>query len=156
MKRVREKVSLALLVTALLLFVVFHFLHFGEDGERGWTIWLLIWNVFHSLLTLISQPELAVVIASFLTFTVLVVASSFLGNVWKKSRLAWGFATTFSGMAVATFWGITRYHGHFGELSESEWCLLFATVFNFTGLLLARGRSPGTWIFSSESGESAG
>ena len=84
------------------------------------------------------MPDSVVMITSFLTFTLLIVASPFLTNVWMKSRLARGLVTTFSGLAAAGFWVMYFLRGEYRDLGVGGWCLLISTVVNFAGLLLVR------------------
>ena len=79
----------------------------------------------------------AIGLASFLNFSLLIVVSPILKNVWPKSRLAWWGAVIFSGLAAAGFWAML-YQGTGFNPDLGGWCLLLAPVLNFIGLLLAR------------------
>ncbi|MEO7340988.1 MAG: hypothetical protein ABI073_08935 [Luteolibacter sp.] len=93
------------------------------------------------------DPKEAVILASFLNFSFLIVVSPFLKNVWPKSRLAWWGAVIFSGSAAVVFWLMYFLSvADSGHLGVGGCGLMAAPVFNFIGLLLARGgcslRSP--------------
>ena len=137
MTRIRRFVVLVLLVAALLLFVAFHLMHL-KTGERGWDTWRGIWEIFHQPEVILKVPMLAMAVASFLMFSILVVASPFLTGVWTRSRLAWIVAIISSGLVTGVVWGI--YQNRPGHLSAGEWCLMISLMLNFVGLLLARPR----------------
>lgn len=134
--------SLAFLISAMVLFVAFHFLT-GFVGEGpGWKIWQEIWRACVRPAELAQQPMAAIGIASFLNFTLLILVSPFLTQVWVKSRLAWWFATIFSGLATAGFWLIIlRQHPH-QNLASGGYVVLLAPLLNFFGLILAREKMP--------------
>ncbi len=143
---IRRGISIALLVAALLLFVAFHFLPGFETEEVGWSVWRDLWKVMLEPQQL-NDPQSAVLIASFLTFSLLIVASPFLTEVWTKSRLAWGFALTFCGLASAGFW-VMIFSDSPSDPEPGGWCLMIAPLLNFAGLLLARGETPESGIKS--------
>ena len=149
-------VSTSILCVALLLFIAFHFFPINAPdpdigpNEVGWEIWPSLWDVLQDPAEL-SEPLTAVGISSFLTFSLLTVASPFLGFLWKKSRVAWWGAFIFSGLAAAGFWLMVFADASTDELGSGGWCLLAAPVFNCVGLLLAdrrkvmaRHATPGT------------
>lgn len=139
--RIRQKVALALLIAALLLFAAFHFLPVGTNSDDGGDVWRGLWRLLQRPQRLWGMPDSVVMITSFLTFTLLIVASPFLTNVWMKSRLARGLVTTFSGLAAAGFWVMYFLRGEYRDLGVGGWCLLISTVVNFAGLLLVRGNT---------------
>jgi len=148
----RQTVSFALLCVALSLFVTFHFTD-AFSHEWGWRVWPDLWRVAQHPKSLDSK--LAVILASFLNFSFLIVVSPFLKNVWTKSLLAWWGAVTFSGLAGVVFW-VMYFLGSVAPSAVGGWCLMLAPIFNFSGLLLARSRLAEGGIFSSGSGKSAG
>lgn len=138
MKPIHRALSLALLIAALLVFGAFHFLPGFETENKGWNAWVDLWHLMSSPEEL-AEPLLAVAVASFLTFTLLIAASPFLGNVWLKSRFAWWLAVIFSGLAAAGFWiGVFGDGGLDPNPGPGGWCLLTAPMLNFAGLLMAR------------------
>ncbi|MES2922118.1 MAG: hypothetical protein V4819_11255 [Verrucomicrobiota bacterium] len=144
MKIGRQRIlSMAFLITALGLFTAMHFLPVDRsDDERGWLMWKLIWVVIWLARKYpgFDYLGLAVGLFSFLTLSLLIVASPFLGNVWVKSLLAWSVVVIFSGVAAAgfCFWVLGLDGISTGNLRFGGWCLLIAPVLNFIGLLLAR------------------
>jgi hypothetical protein len=149
-------VSTSLLTVALLLFVAFHFLPPNPPApdqavsEVGWEIWPEIWDLLQDPEQL-SEPLTAVGLSSFLTFSLLIVSSPFLGFLWRKSRIAWWGAFIFSGLAAAGFWLMIVAQDTADDLGSGGWCLLAAPVFNCVGLLVADRRiaiprepTPGT------------
>lgn len=136
-----QLVSKVLLVLALLVFVIFHFTPgFGE--ERGWTIWVEVWDILGYPAYLATDNQAVLILASFLMATLLIPVSPFLGSVWIKSKLAWGACTLFAGVAATTFWfWILRE-----DLSEVRpgggWFLILAPTLNLFGLLFARVGLP--------------
>lgn len=141
----RNIASTTLLIAALVLFVAFHFLP-GFQEKAGWVVWH---ELFESLSMLLEspgscfwEPTGAVAIASFLTFSLLIVASPFLTEVWRKSRLAWWFGAIFSGLTSLGFSAMVLMENSNSDLEAGGWCLLVAPWLNFMGLILARGKSP--------------
>ncbi len=139
---------MAFLILAPLLFVAFHFLPGFETEEVGWTVWRDLWKVMLEPQQLMDSQS-AVLIASFLTFSLLIVASPFLTEVWTKSRLAWGFALTFSGLASAGFW-VMIFSGPPSDPEPGGWCLMIAPLLNFAGLLLIPAYVPKTFTQPSD------
>jgi len=139
--RFAQILSKVLLFAALIAFGAFHFLpQAGETGERGWNVWGYFWE-------LLLNPEgvddalQGVILAAFLTTSVLIVASPFLGVVWLRSKLAWWICMVFSGIAAGSFWiGIVIYGTD--DFGPGDWCLMAAPTLNFLGLLLAGTRVP--------------
>jgi hypothetical protein len=136
---------MTLLVAALVFFAAFHLLP-GFDEQAGWRIWPNLGGLLSRLMkspdSLLLGPTGAVAIASFLTFSLLIVASPFLTNVWRKSRLAWWIVVIFSGVTSAGFLVSILTQNPISELDTGAWCLLISPGLNFIGLLLARGKSP--------------
>lgn len=86
---------------------------------------------------LIVNPDIGIVIAAFLTTTLLVPASPFLLPVLRKSRFAWLILSIASLSAGLGFWIPTIISGV--KLSEVAFVfLLLASTLNFLGLATAR------------------
>lgn len=137
----------ACLFAALLLFAAFHVSRpVTDDDELGWRIWENIWDYTKTPETLVENPADGVALASFLAFTLLLVASPFLLPVLRKSRGAWWALMIVSGLAGVGFW-IAIFHDGIGdtEIGMGIWFLLFANTLNFVGLATARAgiRSEG-------------
>jgi peptidoglycan/LPS O-acetylase OafA/YrhL len=139
-------VALALLLTALIAFVAFHFLVVEYDSDPmvegkhqiGWEIW-------RSLFEFLKQADFSesrgmVAAASFLSATLLVVLTPFLLPVLKKSRLMWWVVFIPAGMATCGFGGIVAMNFFNAENSFGPGipCLLAAFALNFIGLLFIR------------------
>lgn len=137
-------VSATFLFGALVLFVAFHFLP-ADGGDRGWTIWRDVWRILREPADIINNGRQLIALASFMNFTLLILVSPFLGEVWRKSRLAWGIALACSGAAAAGFWMLIALDPPASGLQIGGWFLFLAPVLNFIGLLFARGGLlPGT------------
>ena len=136
---VQRFISMGFLLVALTMFLAMNFMpltRFDED-ELGWEVWPEILQLIQHPL-LLSHWSAAVGLFSFLMFSLLIVASPFLGNVWVKSFLAWSISVIFSGVAAAGFWAMV-FKDNSGEgFILGGWCLMISPVFNFAGLLLAR------------------
>jgi hypothetical protein len=136
---------MTLLVAALVFFAAFHLLP-GFDEQAGWRVWPNLGEILIMLLkspdSILLEPDGAVAIASFLTVSLLIVASPFLTNVWRKSRLAWWIVVIFSGLTSAGFSAVILMENSISELESGAWCLLISPGLNFIGLLLVRGKSP--------------
>lgn len=145
-----------MLVAALVLFVAFHFLP-GFQEKAGWVVWHQLFELLSMLLespdSSFLEPTGAVAIASFLTFSLLIVTSPFLTEVWRKSRLAWWFAMSFSGLTTVGFSAMILLENSNSNLEAGGWCLLVAPWLNFMGLILARGKSPETGFQVPENNE---
>lgn len=153
----QQLVSMGFLIAALSSFVAFHLLLGFGNEERGWHVWPDLWRVVQDPKSLDAKN--AVIWASFLNFSLLIVVSPFLKNVWPKSLWAWWGAVIFSGLAGAAFWVmyfVTDFISGASPPGVGGWCLMTAPIFNFVGLLLARGGSPEHDPVSSGSPESAG
>ena len=128
--------SMAFLITALVLFAAFHFLPLTRyDKDSGWELWKGMVQVALSPSSL-REWQTGLAVSSFVTFSLLIVASPFLGNVWVKSLLGWSVVVVSSGMAAAGFPVI--FEGDWDDLGVGGWCLIISPVLNFVGLLLAR------------------
>lgn len=139
-----QLLSKAFMVAAIVAFVAFHFVrHPDQNNKAGWTIWKELWDVaLHP--SGMNEPLGWVAIASFLTASLLIVVSPFLGRVWIKSMTAWLPAVIFGGISAAGFAGAILISRVAAEL-PIEWglCLLMtAPVLNFIGLCLARVGAP--------------
>ena len=128
-------------VMALAFFAGFHFLPcFGSD-EAGWTAWRDLWALVENPGWFVTEPAGTIAVFSFLAFSMLIAAAPFLGPVWRKSRMAWGIATTTSGLATFGFWGAV-FSENLEHPGSGGAFLLAATALNFLGLATARIRKP--------------
>lgn len=152
MKNVRQMLSMVFLLASLGLFVAFHFLPWTSHNEEwGWHAWLELRDVIENPKSLDATD--AVLIACFLNFSLLIVVSPFLKKVLSKSPWAWWGAVIFSGLAGVGFWamyliGVMHYGYDFKHQGVGLWCLQFAPVFNFIGLLLARRKFPESCVIA--------
>jgi hypothetical protein len=144
-------IALAILVTALIAFVAFHFLviqtyvdpGFGQAEERGWRIWLEVYEFLKDPDP--GEIEAMVGVSSFMASVVLVVASPLLVPVFSRSRWAWWIAVLVSGSAMCGLGGVVLL----GPSADPSYavpgpgihCLLAVLVLNFTGLLFIRRES---------------
>ena len=141
-RSMQKIVSMSLLISALVLFGIFHFYPFSVDDKSiGWSFWLNLVPILQDPI-LLEDGLLVMSVASFLMVTLLILASPFLSAIWNKSKLAWSVALTCSGLATASLWIIAALINDFARLQAGGWCLMFAPVLNFSGLLLAREKSP--------------
>ncbi len=132
------------MVAAIAAFAAFHFIRDPEQNNNaGWNVWKELWGlVLHP--SGMGDPMGWVAVASFLTASLLIVASPFLGRVWLKSKMAWLPTVIFGGISavgfcVAILIGRSENEGRIG------WglCLLMAApVLNFIGLVFARVGAP--------------
>lgn len=143
--RIRRIISMALLLSALGMFITFHFMApveypRNEPCECGWTMW-------RELFDLLRHPERikpmdGVIASSWLMFSLLIVASPFLSMIWPRSRFAWCLVTIFSGIAALSFSLLLTImalqDGLAGRFLLGGWFLVIAPLANFLGLLLAR------------------
>lgn len=127
------------LIAALVLFVAYNILPDQGGRDVGWHIWPELWkDMLHDPQSFFRDSKLGIIISSFLCFSLIIVVSPFLKNVWPKSRLAWWGVMAFSGLTSVGFWGVFCVKSSNQSLGTGLWCLLFAPVLNFIGLLLAR------------------
>jgi hypothetical protein len=135
----RGILSMVFLIAALGLFVAFNILPSYGGWKGGWRIWPeLCEDLWDNPQFLLREPKQCIAIASVLCFSLLIVVSPFLKDVWPKSRLAWWTAVIFSGLTSGTIWVIHCTNDSEQTLSLGLWCLFLAPVLNFIGLLLAR------------------
>lgn len=130
--------ALAVLVTSLLLFIVFHFVPTPEGDEKGWQIW----SEIAGLVTdpeILDEPLEVIAVASFICFSVLVVGCPFLVFFLRRSRLLWWLAVVMSGIATVGFWGFIVTTNTWENLGQSGLIILATPVANLVGLLLLRG-----------------
>ena len=133
-----SKVSLS---AALGLFIAFHFLHGFGNSEPGWAVWSELVDLFRNSWEQLGDPQTAIIVASFLMCSLLLVTSPFLACVWRKSLLAWSVATASSGLAALGFW-IAILVDPPSTFGSGGICLMLAPLFNFAGLMLARAGEP--------------
>jgi hypothetical protein len=105
----------------------------------GWHFWPRLWRDLQDPINLVHGTEDGIALASILNFSLLITVSPFLTNVWIRSRIAWWFATICSGLAAAALWWLFFVNNPDSPPRAGIWCLLFAPLLNFFGLLLARG-----------------
>lgn len=133
-------VALALLITALIGFVCFHFMVLNVDTERkGWQIW-------PSLIEFLKAADFddlqgMVAAAAFLTYTLLVVATPFAIIALCRSRLLWWLIAIASGTAMCGLGGVIILGMIDDDVSAPTpglLCLLASLALNFLGLLFIR------------------
>ena len=136
MKRLRMLISWLLLVGAFVVLLAAHGLpSFGND--RGWRVWEETLNFLQSPDPL-NDPLVSVGVASFLTFTVLILVAPFIHWVWRRSRLVWWLATGFSGLATLGFLTmLVMEHSEGAIYGAGGWCFMIAPILNFAGLVAA-------------------
>jgi hypothetical protein len=140
-----QLISKIFMAAAIAAFTAFHFIRDpDQNSDRGWTIWKNLWDLLLNPSSM-SEPMGWVAIASFLSASLMIVVSPFLGRVWIKSKMAWLPAVIFSGIAAVGF-TIAILLGKADHDQPIGWgmiLLMAAPVLNFIGLLLARtGASP--------------
>jgi hypothetical protein len=136
----RDLLPRALLITAVVFFLVFHVSPVGSRfGHPGWYIWRSVSN------SLINPSEISPAqgmrLSSFVVLAILVLFSPFLVAVWRQSVISRHLAIVSSGLAITgiVFFGVNETilidHG------SGDRCLVAASIFNFIGLLLSRSYS---------------
>jgi hypothetical protein len=132
---------MAFFVAAGLLFIAFHFLPLtGQKNLPGWEVWGFVRDAFEYPFGMLRKPFAAIVVVSFLSFSILITACPFVGSVLEKSRLGWWLAVVFSIAASGGFWGVLLVSGNDMSCGPGGFCLIMAPLLNFVGLLLARKR----------------
>jgi hypothetical protein len=138
-------IALALLSTAVIAFVAFHFLKvqsyvdpglMGQPEELGWSIWPEVYEFLKNPDPGEFQPMIG--IASLLASSVLVITCPFLVPVLSRSRLVWWIAVLASGSAMCGLGGVLLFGQGDAVPGPAIWCLLGVLVLNFTGLLFIR------------------
>lgn len=128
------------MVAAIAAFAAFHFIRHPEQGnDAGWSIWKDLWHLIRDPSGM-NDPLGWVAVASFLTSSLLIVASPFLGGVWIKSKMAWLPTVIFGGLAAVAF-PVAILSGRSAGEQPIGWgfyLLMVAPVLNFIGLLFAR------------------
>ena len=132
-------VSKGFLWIALWAFGSFHVLPLPYGEQRGWDIWLELWE-FLKRPGLFSSGPTVLFAAALLMSTVLIIGSPFLGKVWIQSKLAWGMCLALAGISAAGFWIPIR--SGISGLGLVDWCLIASPTLNFIGLLFARTGAP--------------
>ena len=145
-------IALALLVTALIAFIAFHFLPTisGVEVDRrgydpsdfeGWTIWEEIGNFAKA--PNIGDFQEMIGVSTFLTGVVLILSSPILIPVLRRSRLVWWIATLGSGLVLTGLGGLLVINNLEPALQPGPaiYCLLASLALNFLGLLFIR-REP--------------
>ena len=133
------------MVAAIAAFTAFHFIRHPEmHDDAGWNIWKEWWDLILNPSGM-SDPKGWVACASFLSASLIIVVSPFLGRVWIKSKMAWLPTVISSGIAAVGFTGAILFGrtAHDPPIGWGLILLMVAPVLNFIGLLLARaGASP--------------
>ena len=141
-------IALAFLVTAVIAFAAFHFLLIdihvdpvltGQSEERGWTIWVEVYEFLKDPDPGESQAMIGV--ASFLASTALVIACPLLVPVFNRSHWLWWIAVLTSGAAMCGLGGVlllSHSDPSYSVPGPAIYCLLAVLVLNFTGLLFIR------------------
>jgi hypothetical protein len=144
-------IALALLITALIAFVAFHFLPleiytdpslFSKGHEIGWRIWPSLVRFLNDVD--FNDLEGMIAVSAFLTYCLLVVGSPFIIPVLRVSRLGWWITVICSGLAMCGFGGMivmTENNPSFSIPGPGLYCLLASLALNFLGLLFIR-REP--------------
>ena len=145
-------IALAILVTALIAFAAFHFLVVqtyvdpglaGQPEERGWTIWLEVYEFFKDPDP--DETQAMIGVASFLAATALVIACPLLVPVFNRSRWLWWIAIMASGVAMCGLGGILLFSPSdpgYAVPGPAIHCLVAVLVLNFAGLLFIRRELP--------------
>ena len=139
-----QLLSKAFMVAAIAAFVAFHFIRDPEQSnDAGWKVWKELGDlVLHP--SGMDEPMGWVAIASFLTASLLIVVSPFLGAVWLKSKMAWLPTVIFGGLSAASL-SVAILFGRLAEERLIGWglyVLMTAPILNFIGLLFARSGTP--------------
>ena len=143
-------IALALLITALIAFVAFHFLvitiytdpGYSKTRDLGWEIWPELLEFLKDVD--FDQIQGMIAASAFLTYCLLVVASPFLVPVLRVSRISWWVTVIASGVAMVGFGGIVLISDDdpsFSVPGPGLYCLLASLALNFLGLLFIR-REP--------------
>ena len=138
-----QLISKVFLFAAIAAFVAFHFIRDREQNDAGWKIWTELWDVVQDPSGVV-EPMDWIAIASFLTASLLIVASPFLGRVWIKSKMAWLPTVIVGGLSAASF-SVAILVGRSSDEHRIGWglyLLMTAPVLNFIGLLFARSGAP--------------
>ena len=152
-------VALALLVSALVAFTIFHFSRVDEvfgfasgwlrekDSIAGWQVWLSGWVSAKTWNT--GGPNVAaeMLVSAMLTSSALsIIAAPFLLPILRSSLLAWWLVVFFSfcgiclGISIVSDYAIPEA-AVLGGLRPGTYCLIFAQILNVVGLLFIR-REP--------------
>ncbi len=144
-------IALAFAVTALVVFVAFHFLPWSPLW-KGWVVWE---DIFGDLADGgLEEPPLVLAAASLLTESLLIVLLPFLLRMTWSSRLLWWTVTLVSGIATCALAGIILYFILLDPYTRAEagpavYCLVAAPVLNFISLLFVRREAPEPHAFPS-------
>ncbi|MCW1883385.1 hypothetical protein OKA04_01500 [Luteolibacter flavescens] len=139
--------ALSLLVTALIVFVAFHFMVVDYASSpmgkntMGWHLWPELYRFVR--MGNFSDSESTIAATCFLCATLLVALAPFSISFLQKSRLAWWVVVIPAGVATFGFGGtigieLLNSPASFGPGIP---CLIASFALNFTGLLLIR-REP--------------
>lgn len=145
-KRLTNRIAWILQILALVCFAVFHFVRFsisvdpgaGELEFMGWWAWRDLVEMLRHIPSL--EFEDLLIMSSFVTGALLMIASPFLGFVFRTSRLAWWIGILSSG-AVMLALGLLLIPQMFSELvmaGPGFYCLHAGLLLNFLGFLLYR------------------
>jgi hypothetical protein len=141
-------IALALLITALIAFVAFHFLIvdvykdplISDELEIvGWQVWPSAFEFLQHYDT--SDMHAMVAISAFVTSALLIVASPFIVPFLRISRLSWWITVISSGAAMCGLGGVILMERSYSIPGPGSHCLLASLALNFLGLLFIR-REP--------------
>lgn len=139
-----QLLSKAFMVAAIAAFAAFHFIRDPDNNDdAGWEAWQELWDLVRDP-SQMDDPMGWVAVASFLTASLLIVVSPFLGRVWIKSRMAWLPTVIFGGLTAVGF-SVAILIGRSTHERPIGWglsLLMAAPALNFIGLLLARVGAP--------------
>lgn len=142
-------VALALLVTALIAFVAFHFLRFEiyADPSYGPSIGWALWPTLIDFIGDVDFNDLTGMIAAsaFLTHSLLVVVSPFIVPLLRISRLGWWMSAIASGVSMCGLGGAVLFSDHdptFSVPGPGFYAILASLALNFLGLLFVRREVP--------------
>ena len=144
-------IALALLVTALIAFVAFHFLVItvvtdpgsSRSEELGWRIWPELLEFLKD--ADFNDAEGMIAVSAFLTYCLLVIASPFIIPILRMSRLGWWITVIASGLAMCGFGGmilLSEDDPAYSVPGPGTYCILASLALNFLGLLFIRREVP--------------
>ncbi|WP_264513662.1 hypothetical protein [Luteolibacter rhizosphaerae] len=154
MERARRMnlIALALLITALIAYIAFHFLPlevyppdlYGIEPDRGYEVWGEV--VEFAKDPSANDPQDMIALAGFLCAAFLIIVSPFLVPLLHRSRWMWWTVVLVSGATLCGLGGVLLLiFFHDGEAIPGSGihCLLAALALNFLGLLfIRREKSP--------------
>lgn len=137
-------IALALLITALIGFVCFHFMVVDDDSnEMGWEFWPSLIDFLKD--ADFEEVEGMIAAAAFLSYTLLVAVTPFAITALCRSRAIWWLSTIASGSAMCGLGGVIivgLMDASGSEAGPGLYCLLGSLLLNFLGLLFIRREVP--------------